>query len=150
MNRLDLSNNALSGVIPSEIGQLRGASIFLRDNSLSNSSESAPLSLCMESSVNDFDLENDTTLCPPERNALGDFYNLAKGADWTNSLNWMDEYESYCEWHGVSCDDDNNYVMKLELNGNGLSGKLSKIIGTLTAIEVLNLSDNDIKVISIC
>jgi len=37
-------------------------------------------------------------------------------------------------------------VIELNLSNNGLSGRLSESIGNLTFIEVLDLSDNDIKV----
>ena len=153
MKRLDLSNNSLSGVIPSEIGQFRGASILLQGNDFSNTS-TAPLSLCtLRSGVEKFDLVDDRTLCPIERNALSDFYDSAKGAEWTNvtknNIKWLNEYASYCDWHGVTCDDDKR-VKVLELSNNGLSGRLSESIGKLTSIQKLDLSDNDIKVMSIC
>ena len=98
-------------------------------------------------SVEEFDLANDTTLCPIERNALSDFYDSAKGAEWTDRSLWLDEYESYCAWKGVTCDDDKIHVTKLQLSNNGLSGKLSESIGELEFMEVLDLSDNDMKVI---
>ena len=144
MKRLDFTNNSLNGRIPSQIGQLLGASILLEGNLFSNSSEAAPLSLCTLRAVDYFDLANDITLCPIERNALSDFYDTAKGGEWTNSTNWVDEYASYCEWKGVAC--KNERVTKLNLRNNGLSGRLSESIANLTAIEVLDLSDNDIKV----
>ena len=97
-------------------------------------------------SVEEFDLANDTTLCPIERNALSDFYDSAKGAEWTDRSLWLDEYASYCYWKGVTCDDDKNHVTKLQLSNNGLSGKLSGSIGELKFIEKLDLSDNDMKV----
>jgi len=66
LKRLDLSNNNLSGDIPSVIGQLQGASVSLTGNDFhgSNSSTStiAPLSLCMRFSVDKFDLADNTTL----------------------------------------------------------------------------------------
>ncbi len=146
LKRLDLSNNTLDGRIPSQIGQLEGASIILEGNLFSNSSEAAPLSLCTLRIVDNFDLVNDTTLCPIERNALSDFYDTAKGGEWTNSTNWIDEYASCCNWFGVDCENETKLVTKLDLRNNGLSGRLSKSIGNLTSIEVLDLSDNDIKV----
>ena len=149
MKRLDLSYNALSGVIPAEIGQLQGASILLERNHF-HSSTNAPLSLCLESLVKDFDLIDNVTFCPLERYALVDFYNSAKGAEWTDRSDWIDEYVNHCDWRGVTCDNATNRVTKLNLRNNGLSGKLSESIGKLSSIEVLDLSDNDIKVTSSC
>ena len=142
---LHLSSNTFTGIIPSQLGQLQGASVLLRGNSF----KAAPLSLCTKSKVKEFDLENDEALCPIERNALSNFFYLAKGVEWTNDKNWLDEYLSHCKWYGVTCDKSNNHVTKLNLTNNGLSGKLSKSIGKLTFIQVLDLSDNDIKVIAI-
>ncbi len=145
MKQLNLSNNILNERIPSEIGKLQGASILLEGNLFRNSSQTAPLSLCLRE-VGHFDLKTDATLCPPQRNALSDFYDSAQDGEWTDSTNWQDEYASHCDWHGVTCDDDTKQVTKLDLSNNGLSGRLSESIGDLTSIEVLDLSDNDIQV----
>eukprot|EP00984_Skeletonema_dohrnii_P011075 scaffold4396_cov127-Skeletonema_dohrnii-CCMP3373.AAC.6 len=141
---LGLANNTLSGDIPSEIGQLQGATVLLKGNNFYDSSKTAPLSLCTMRRVKQFDLAN-TELCPVERNALSDFYYSTKGAEWTNDKNWLDEYKSYCKWHGVTCDEDEAHVTNLTLTNNGLSGRLNESIGDLTFMEVLDLSDNDIK-----
>jgi len=147
LKRLGLVNNSLSGIIPFQIGQLQGASVLMKGNRFHNKSF-APLSLCVLRSVKDFDLAHDTTLCPLERNALSDFYDSAKGAEWTDGSLWLDEYASYCDWKGVTC--EKNQVTQLNLINNGLSGRLSDSIGHLTFIKVMDLSDNDIKVIAIC
>jgi hypothetical protein len=85
LKRLGLSNNTFTGTIPSQIGHLQGASVFLKGNHFYNSSTTAaPLSLCLKREVKEIDLEYDTALCPSERNALSDFYDSAKGAEWTD------------------------------------------------------------------
>ena len=81
--------------------------------------------------------------CPPERNALKTFYESTKGVEWTNTENWMREYLPHCYWHGVSCDKDDRLI-ELDLRHNGLSGTLSDL-SNLSSLEVLDLSDNDIK-----
>ena len=91
-----------------------------------------------------FDLANNTEMCPLERNALKDFYEAAKGQDWANSADWMDPYESVCSWFGVTCKE--NRVVELNLIGNGLAGKLSEKVADLKFLEVLDLSDNDMRV----
>ena len=150
MKQLLLANNEFVGSIPSQLGQLQGASVLLKNNEFNDSSP-APLSLCtLRSGVEEFDLVNDTQLCPIQRNALSDFYDSVKGSEWTESTNWLDEYESYCVWFGVICNDGMNNVIELNLRNNGLSGRMSESIGKLTSIEKLDLSDNDIKVMPIC
>ena len=91
-----------------------------------------------------FDLQNDTSLCPVERNALRDFYYSTKGGEWTDSTNWTDPYMSHCFWRGASC--INDVLTALNLANNGLSGKLSSHLVSLPSLEFLDLSDNDIKV----
>jgi hypothetical protein len=107
-----------------------------------NSEDPAPLQLCF---LPNFDLANDSTMCPPERNALKDFYESAKGQDWTNNAGWLDPYLSVCSWFGVGCDDD-RHVINITLVNNGLAGTLSKEIGDLNFLKILDLTDNDIMV----
>ena len=149
LKHLRLASNSFTGTIPSQLGQLQGASILLEGNEF-NDSSTAPLSLCtLRSGVEEFDLVNNKKLCPIERNALSDFYDSAKGPEWTDSTHWRDEYQSYCDWHGVSCDVSNR-IKELNLRNNGLSGRMSESIGKLTSVRKLDLSDNDIKVMPIC
>jgi hypothetical protein len=107
----------------------------------------APLELCFH--PNSFDLQNDTSKCPIERNALKDFYDSSKGGEWTESTYWVDPYMNHCQWYGIECKEGTNNTISIELPTNGLSGTLSKSISNLTLLEVLDLSDNDLKV-SVC
>ena len=92
----------------------------------------------------DFDQTNDLSLCPVERNALKEFYDSAKGGEWTLSTNWTDPHIGHCDWYGVKCRDGS--TIKLELPNNGLSGTLIQNITILRALEVLDLNNNNIKV----
>lgn len=58
----------------------------------------APLGLCTDAPG--FDLKNDPKFCPPERNALKDFFDSAKGGEWTNSFGWGDQFTDFCQWYG--------------------------------------------------
>ena len=102
----------------------------------------APLMLCF---IPGFDLIDDTMLCPTERNDLKEFYDSAKGREWTEDSNWTDPHTGHCEWYGITCNDANSTI-KLELPGNGLSGTLTPHLSNLSSLEVLDLSNNDIKV----
>ena len=102
----------------------------------------APLDLCY---VSGFDLRNDNTVCPLERNVLNEIYHAAKGREWTESGNWSLQQNDHCSWHGVTCNNA-RLVVELNLMNNGLSGKLDSRISELSSLEVLDLSDNDIKV----
>ena len=102
----------------------------------------SPLELCFHPMY--FDLQNDTSKCPIERNALKDFYDSSKGGEWTDSTNWTNSYMSHCNWHGIKCNEGT--TINIMLPNNGLTGTLSKSIANLSSLKVLDLSDNDIKV----
>jgi len=165
LQMLDLSDNNLSGMIDSELGKLSDVSeVFnISKNTLSGSiPESfkdfiqgnislgknddllgyAPLGLCYDSTF--FDLKADPRFCPPERNALREFFDVAKGGEWTISTGWGDQFLSVCKWHGVNCNELEQPV-ELDLKSNGLSGRLSDKLGELFSLEKIDLSDNDIK-----
>ena len=94
----------------------------------------------------EFDLVGDVSFCPPERNALADFFERAKGGEWTSSKDWRKEYTPHCEWYRVGCDESNTTTRSLKLRNNGLSGVLSPLISNLTNLVHLDISDNDVKV----
>ena len=118
-------------------------SILTSHTTLNQRMNPAPLELCFHLN---FDLKNDKSFCPIERNALKDFYDSSKGGEWTVSTYWVDPYISHCKWYGIKCKEDTNNTVSIELPTNGLSGTLSKSIANLSMLEVLDLSDNDIKV----
>ena len=92
-----------------------------------------------------FDLGKNSSMCPPEQNALKSNFDGAKGNKWTRLKHWNNLYMSHCSLYGVTCNEA-GFTTKLNLHSNGLSGTLSESIANLTSIEVLDLSDNDIKV----
>ena len=102
----------------------------------------APLKLCF---MPGFDLHEDPFFCPTERNALTEFYNSAQGSEWINSNNWAEPYVGHCNWYGVKCNNANKTI-KLQLSSNGLSGTLTHHLAKLHSLEVLELSNNVIKV----
>ncbi len=59
--------------------------------------------------------------------------------------NWLSEYELTCNWKGITCN-ENLTIIGLNLTHNSLSGKLGSSISELRSLEILDLSDNDIKV----
>jgi len=136
----DVSNNVLTGTVPFELGSYNDALILLSGNN--DLWTPAPLSLCF---VPGFDLINNSTLCPLERNVLKKFYDSTKGQEWTESEYWIDPYTSQCYWQGVVCDKSGTTIIELNLKHNGLSGKLDTGIAELDSLEVLDLNDNDIK-----
>ncbi|KAL7522270.1 hypothetical protein ACHAWX_006963, partial [Stephanocyclus meneghinianus] len=136
---LDLSSNAFTGTIPQEFKDFRG--LVLVDNN--RLSYPAPLGLCYD--VPGFDLNKHSGFCPPERNALNDFFISAKGLEWTNSSLWGDQFAMPCSWYGIECNESSNKIVSLNLTNNGLGGFLNGSVGNITSLRMLDLSDNDIK-----
>lgn len=63
---------------------------------------------------------------------------------------WM-SYTNECDWYSNApphitsiCDDKNESIAVLELQGNGLSGELPEELGLLTSLERLNVRNNQI------
>ncbi len=61
---------------------------------------------------------------------------------WINKTNWLVN-DDYCTWYGVECDEDNS-VSIVNLNHNGLVGKLDDSIGCLKYLNLINLSNNNL------
>ncbi len=70
--------------------------------------------------------------------ALVELYNTTNGASWKNNTNWLKTPVS--SWHGVSV--YANRVTKIELANNNLKGSLPSLLGELTELTELNLSNN--------
>jgi hypothetical protein len=67
------------------------------------------------------------------------FKSLAKGGEWTVSTGWNDQFINVCDWFGVKCNNETKQPTRLELNNNGLSGKLSDTFGVLRSLEYIDL-----------
>ena len=67
------------------------------------------------------------------------------GQLWVNSTNWGDETVSYCEWHGIDCDNSSpRNVNIISLKGNNLVGTFPAELGQFTTVKVLILDDNSL------
>jgi hypothetical protein len=65
-----------------------------------------------------------------------------QGNTWTQNYGWL-EFNSTCPCclYGVACKEDN--VVAIDLAKNGLAGSIPPEIGLLTALTMLNLSENE-------
>jgi Leucine-rich repeat (LRR) protein len=77
-----------------------------------------------------------------ERKALIDLYNSTDGNNWSNHSGWLGNVGTECSWYGVTCNDEKTHVVTLSMNNNALSGKILASIGQLSALTMLNLSEN--------
>ncbi len=74
-----------------------------------------------------------------ECEALVLLYNATNGPSWTVNTNWLQD-DRLCSWAGVTCAEGN--VTELRLNNNNLSGTLPSQLSNLSALTVLDVSDN--------
>ena len=73
--------------------------------------------------------------------ALVSFYKSTNGDGWSNNDNWLSA-STIDSWHGVTI--ENNRVVSLELSNNNLTGTIPSSINDLSALQLLNVSDNEI------
>mmetsp|Transcript_96631 Transcript_96631/g.134049 ORF Transcript_96631/g.134049 Transcript_96631/m.134049 type:complete len:142 (+) Transcript_96631:1-426(+) len=80
-----------------------------------------------------------------ELTALSDLYYACNGDSWLNNSNWLvgDPCDnSTFTWYGVSC--ENDHVVGLYLNDNGLDGTLPSSMENLYDADTFSLFNNEI------
>ncbi len=82
------------------------------------------------------------SLLEADANALTTLFDNMGGSNWTNSANWEDADVS--TWFGVTLNSAQDRVERVELPNNGLVGTLPAAIDQLDALEILDLSNNEI------
>ena len=79
----------------------------------------------------------------PERTALQAIFESAGGGGWTRGDNWRSD-KPLGEWYGVETDAEGR-VTALRLPRNNLCGTISEKIASLTALQYLDLSWNELE-----
>ena len=162
---LDLSDNNLSGALPSSLSKLADLKkIDLGDNaglvgpmpeSLTGLSietlDIAGTGLCAPSSssfrrwlnsIVDTSGVDSCTDNQPDWETLVTFYNETNGPNWQDNTNWLSA-EPLDTWFGVSTDASGR-VTALQLFQNSLLGPLPAALGSLDKLETLVLSLNEL------
>ena len=160
---LRLHRNALSGAIPTELGNLAELrELYLGSNDLSGP---IPLGFLQLDRLSRFYIRGNEGLCVPgtsafvawleniehrdgsgtlcnesDWKALESLFASAGGSGWTNTDGWVSG-PALEEWHGVRAD-SLGHVTELDLEGNGLAGRLSAALGNLPRMTVLRIADN--------
>lgn len=57
---------------------------------------------------------------------------------------WDSSSLHFCQWSGISCDNSSSHVVKIELSGKNLSGKITDEIFRFPYLEDIDLSDNQL------
>ena len=71
---------------------------------------------------------------------LESLYRGTGGADWTASGGWLGNH-GVGDWYGVTAD-SLGHVTGLDLDGNGLTGRLPAVLGDVSRMTVLRIADN--------
>jgi len=78
------------------------------------------------------------------REALIEMYNTMGGRFWKKSDNWLNPGRPVCEWYGIICDDDGDYVTGINMKDNDLEGTFPSALFSLEKLNSINLSGNSI------
>ena len=157
LERLSLGNNELSGPIPAELGGLANLErLYLGSNELTGT---VPLSFLQLSQLQGFRFGGNAGLCLPadlvawyegieeregpvcpDAEVLRALYEAAGGGGWTNADGWLGD-GPLGQWYGVDVDASGR-VSTVDLEGNGLSGRLPDRLGDLAGLTTLRIGDN--------
>ena len=157
LERLTLYSNQLSGPIPAELGGLANLeSLSLGNNQFSGT---VPLSFLQLLQLREFGFQENAGLCLPtdllawyealvyregpvcpDAEVLRALYEAAGGGGWTNADGWLGD-GPLGQWYGVDVDASGR-VSTVDLEGNGLSGRLPDRLGDLAGLTTLRIGDN--------
>ena len=140
---LNLNINQLTGSIPLELSnlpflqvlrlgrnQLNGCIPEILQDAESNDIHSINLNFC----------RNEPFEVLLDRKALVTLYVATDGPNWEQNINWL-SHKPIGEWFGVTTNSDGR-VTALFLDGNRLSGKIPRALGTLSHLTRLSLVEN--------
>ena len=162
---LDLSENNLSGTLPTSLGRLDQLTELRLDGNPSLSGL-IPLSLSLTDLSIDVFHYAETELCSPaapsfrewvntigshegtgkecavtpDREVLVALYEAAGGPNWTNNANWLTD-APLGMWHGIEVNEEGR-VIGVNLTTNNLVGIIPSPIGYLTHLRRLQLDKN--------
>ncbi|NEP84829.1 MAG: hypothetical protein F6K39_46040 [Okeania sp. SIO3B3] len=88
-----------------------------------------------------------TQISESECEALVALYNNTDGSNWITKTNWLQTDEP-CDWYGVTCNQNGDSVVQLNLQSNNLSGTIPATISQLSNLIILRVPDNQIT--SVC
>ena len=160
---INLAGNELSGTIPPELGDLELLDAF--DVSKNRLQGLLPSTFVKLGELDRFAFSDNDGLCAPrnaafstwlqgvedvdgprcgdaDRTVLEELYGVAGGPNWTESGGWL-QAEDLDDWYGVTTDSF-GYVSEIDLEDNGLRGRVPFEIGDLETVRRLEIGTNDL------
>ena len=164
LTSLDLRRNNLTGPIPPELGNLAAlTSLDLQRNNLTGP---IPHSFLQLDQLRWFRVDGQDACVPgasafvawfqvivnrgtaagtycnaADVAALESLYDRTAGVGWNQSDGWVSD-DPLEEWYGVTAD-SLGHVTELDLQDNGLTGRLSAALGNMPRMSVLRIADNE-------
>ena len=138
--RLELFYNNLTGPIPQSflrLDQLRMLRVGRQDVCVPGTSAF----IAWFEGIENRDTEAGIFCNAADVTALESLYEGTNGASWNESGGWLGD-DTVEEWYGVNAD-SLGHVTELDLEGNGLTGRLSGALGNMPRMTVLRIADND-------
>lgn len=133
LTTLNLSNNNLYGMLPSNFAvKMSSVNLDISKNYLNIKGEDNITS------------PQRITIPLKQRDTLQELYAVLKGDGWSQKNNWNGLVGTECSWSGVTCDENNNTIVGLDISTNYAKGYLPQSIFDLTDLKNLNISRNNI------
>ena len=162
LRTLNLSDNRLSGAVPTQLGSLSNLRwLYLSSNQLTGE---LPSSLTEIADLDRIEFSDNSSLCAPEDTTFQTWlqavphwsglvcgqveadeavlialYNATTGSGWETDTNWLSD-RPLGEWHGVTTN-QSGLVSRINLPDNNLVGSIPTELGSLTNLEILDLSN---------
>ena len=78
-----------------------------------------------------------------ELESLQTIYNETGGDHWLNNTGWMTLKLDHCDWYGITCDEQREYVIEINLPNNNVTGEFpSNPLSNFYKLKSLNLGNN--------
>ena len=78
-----------------------------------------------------------------ELESLQTIYNETGGDNWLNNAGWMTSEIDHCDWYGIKCDEQKEFVIEINLPNNNVTGEFpSNSLSKFYKLKSLNLGNN--------
>ena len=99
-----------------------------------------PLNIAVSTCADASDIVPDRTT---ELESLQAIYNETGGDNWLNNTGWMTSKLDHCDWYGITCDEQKEFVIEINLPSNNVTGEFPfNALSNFYKLKRLNLGNN--------